>query len=193
MNQRNSWRNWRTNATFLIFGLALIAFNNQVRTAGKPPATNPLDAASVYPAGMVFSASELTHTALGYSPGWKNLSGITWDYSTVSVDLSSFWPGYYLGRIDRVDIRYGKNAAGQIVSVKVEGIESIPGAQDARFHDTPWLPVLNGPVTIDSVNGYTLHIRADSIPVYRHKTWRSNSAVEGIIGYMSLGDFVLTP
>jgi hypothetical protein len=185
--------NWKPIVTMLMLGLALGALTIEVKSGGKPSPVVRLDAASVYPAELVFTASKLTHTAPGYSPGYGNLSGITWDYSTVSVDLSSFWPGYYLGRIDRVDIRYGKNAAGQIVSVRVEGIESIPGARDIRFHDTPWLPVLNGPVTIDPVNGYTLHIRWDNIPVYRHTSWKSNSPVETIAGYMSLGDLVITP
>lgn len=145
------WKNWKTTTTLLMLGLAFSALTIEVKSGGKPTPVIRLDAASVYPDELVFAAPKLTHTAFGYSPGWQMLSGITWDVSTVRVDLSSFSPGYYLGRIDRVDIRYGKNAAGQIVSVKVEGLESIPtGGYSLRFHDTPWISV--PPVTIDPVN-----------------------------------------
>jgi len=58
-----------------------------------------------------------------------------------------------------------KNAVGQVVSVQVQAVAGVAYSGDWRWHDTPVLPVLNGPVVKDNVNGYTLQIRLDNIPV----------------------------
>lgn len=173
-------------ANLLMISLVLWAFTLTDGRAAKPP-SGPVycGVAAVYPAELVFTASPLVHSISGQA----GPNVILWPPGKAYVRLNN----YRLGDQTELTVALIKNAAGQVVSVQVGATAGVPFSGDWRWHDTPVLPVLNGPVTVDNVNGYTLQIQKDLIPVYRHTKYHANSPVEGIAGYMSLGDFVMTP
>ena len=58
------------------------------------------------------------------------------------------------------------------------------------MHSTDKIPI--EPPVAPSPDGFTLHIHADGVPVWRHKGHLGGPRVE-VIGTISVGDIVFTP
>ena len=77
---------------------------------------------------------------------------------------------------------------GKVIAVQFY-IQDKPGP-DGIMHSSEQIPV-DPPVTPSS-SGFTLHVHADNVPVWRHKGHTGGPRVE-MIGTISVGDIVFTP
>ena len=186
MQNLMNWTNWKATTTLLTIGTLALIF-----TTGASPKKS-LVRDSVYPDGFNPVAARIYSYAPGPITRCPNRAvcyvsdiGISWDNIQSKLEL---YPGY---PFHGVFVVLNKNSAGAVVSVTVTGIAGGPGS-GWPTHSTDPIPVLNGPVPWNA-NGFTLQVRTDNIPVWRHSEQRIYSPRISVVRYMSLGDLVIYP
>ena len=181
--------------TLLTLALALGTLTCAVTIdAAKPPPQVPCQAESVYPVD-VFPDGPPLNALISNVPGMVvgGGSGIAWDehWEAIVRMTDTFGEITYPMGVAGVYVSFIPNAAGQIAFVQVKCQAGPPGGP-WPWHDTDPIPVANQPL-LDLVNGFTLQIRMDNIPVYVHATYKERSPRVGVAGYMTLGDLVISP
>jgi len=145
----------------------------------------PSEAVSDY-SHFAGTASWLTHQAPGLVANYTTIIwGLTSEGKAAYVPLNSYVMG--------INVHIGVNVthAGQMITaIQVRGLGGPPGGP-WWHHSTDWIPCT--PVAHNLATGFTIHVHQDNIPVYRHKTQKSNSPRVEVAGYMALGDLVISP